>query len=104
MTYTSITKSVRDADLVDRVRAAAVKEAWASPTFGATDFGQKVKDYPNYGAQFLIWPVAVDNEAAYEYALNNNVPNPGMDLGVISDASIQAGVQAHWPADPVPEA
>jgi hypothetical protein len=102
MSYTTITMATRDSHLVDRVRAAAVKEAWSNQALGDTTFGKKLKDYPEYGAQFLIWPVAVDTEAAYEFAINNGVPTPGRDVGVIPDANILSAVQVHWPMDPEP--
>lgn len=83
---------------MNRVMAAASKEAWTNPTLGGTPFGQQIKDNAAAGASELIWPCAVDNESAYEYALEAGNPDPGGDPAVITDANILAAVQAHWPS------
>lgn len=103
MTYKTIYTSVQDEALRHRVQAGAVKEAIANPVLAETEFGDQLRRNPVAALNVFMWPVAVDNEAAYEFALGNNNPNPGDDAGVITDGNIQAGIQAHWPADPVSE-
>jgi hypothetical protein len=51
---------------------------------------------------YFMWPTSVEYEDPYEYALNTDNPNPGGDVGVITDANLQAVVQLHWPMDGVP--
>jgi hypothetical protein len=97
MSYTSINQCVNDEALVDRVTAGAMKEAWASDEYSETSFGATLRNSPNLAQTVFMWPVSIDNEAAYSYAVDSDNPNPGGDPGVISDAAIQAGVQAHWP-------
>ena len=100
MTYATIFQSVNDEELAERVTAAASKEAWASPEFYATSFGEALRGSPHLAVSVFMWPIAIDNEAAYEYAVNADNPAPGADPGVISDAAIQSGIQTHWPPDP----
>jgi hypothetical protein len=99
MSYTTIQQAVRDQALKDRVTAAAMKEAWAGgPEFSESEFGASLRGYPPLADHFM-WPTAIDYEAEYEYAINEDNPNPGGDPGVITDANIQASVQAHWKED-----
>jgi hypothetical protein len=100
MSYTTIHQATEDEALVARVTAAALKEAWASAEYSETEFGKTLRNSPNLARSVFMWPVSIDNEAAYSYAVDSDNPNPGGDPGVISDAAIQAGVQAHWPPDP----
>jgi hypothetical protein len=97
MSHQSITQATQDQALLDRVSAAVQKEAYANPTFGDTPFGEAVIVYPQLGSTHLIWPVAIDYEDEYAYAVSSNNPNPGADRGVITDENISAAVQAHWP-------
>lgn len=101
MSYTTITASVRDDALQDRVLAAAMTTAFANPEFEDTEFGRLLKLNPVMALNTFMWPVAVDYRAEYEFAINNDNPNPGGDVGVISDANIEASVQVHWPDGPV---
>lgn len=98
MTYSSIVAATRDQDLVDRVTAAVIKEAWANEVLSETKFGKDARAVASVG-WIMVWPVAIDYEAQYEFALGNEVERPGLDPGVISDANIQAAVQVHWPTD-----
>jgi hypothetical protein len=101
MSYTTITACSRDTDLQDRVLAAASKEAWAGgDEFVNSVFGQRLRTYPQEALTTFMVIIAIDNEASYEYAVDNENPAPGLDPGVISDGAIQAAVQAHWPQDP----
>ena len=80
MSYLSISKCVADGDFQSRV-VACVADEGANPTNIAPD---------------LFWKVAAANdiEGAYESALAANVPNPGADPTVISDAMILGVVQS----------
>ena len=102
MSYTTITQCTRDAAFQDRVQAAAMKEAIASETYSNTTFGAALRAEPRLAIEQFIWPLSVDNEEAYEYAVDTGTTNPGGDLGVITDAAIQAGIQAHWPPESEP--
>jgi len=98
MTYATIHTCTQDTELQERVIAAASKEAWANVDFAATEYGERLRTYPQEALTTFMYVIAIDNEADYEYAINNDNPSPGSDPGVISDAKLQAGVQAHWPA------
>jgi hypothetical protein len=100
LSYTTITQATRDTALGDRVESAAQKEARNNPTFADTDVGRQVRQAPSVGIQLFFWPVSIDYEAAYEAAILNEVPNPGGDPSVITDANIQAAIQNAWPPDP----
>ena len=100
MSATTVSRCVGDIDLRGRVTAMISKEAWANPTFGDTGVGGNVKQYgPQAWINYFMWPISIDNEAAYEYAVNSANPAPGLDPGVISDSAIESGIQAHWPPD-----
>ena len=99
MTYASIEQCTRDTELQARVKAAASKEAWASPEYSLTVYGERLRTYPDEALATFMWPIAIDNEDDYAYALDTDKENPG-SADVITDAALQAGVQAHWPADP----
>ncbi len=99
MSYATIHQSVNDQELIDRVVAAASKEAWAGgPEFSTSAYGERLRTYPEEAERTFMWAIGIDNEADYEYAVNNAHPNPGGE-DVISDLKLQAGVQAHWPLD-----
>lgn len=98
MSYATINQASNDWALIARVIAAVSKEAYANETLAATEFGAAVRLNPAEGAR-LVWPVAIDYEADYAYAVGMHNGNPGGDPGVIADAEIQAAVQAHWPLD-----
>lgn len=107
MSYTTIMASTRDPALRDRVIAAAVKESYAgAPEFSDTAFATSIHLTPSLGLTFFLWPTCIDYEVQYAYAVDSDNPNPGGDVGVISDANIQAVVQLNWPPDgePVPPA
>jgi hypothetical protein len=100
MSYTTITQATRDPELQDRVTAAACKEAWAGGAeFVLSEYGDRLRTYPSEAVTTFIWPVAIDYETEYEYAIDSDNPSPGGDEGVITDANIQAAIQAHWPRD-----
>lgn len=99
MSYTSINTCVNDTDLQARVKSAASKEAWAGgPEFAGTEYGARLRTYPDEAMVTFMYAIAIDNEADYAYAIESGKPDPGLDRSVITDEKIQAGVQAHWPA------
>jgi hypothetical protein len=101
MTYATIYQATEDQALQDRVTAGAVKEAWNSVEFSLTVFGERLRTYPQEAVTTFMWPVSIDYEAAYQYAVDGGHENPGGDAGVITDANIQAAIQAHWPHDTI---
>jgi hypothetical protein len=98
MSYTTIHQATLDEALQARVTAAASKEAWANPDYASTEYGERLRTYPNEALTTFMYVIAIDNEADYSYAVDNGNENPGGDPGVITDAALQSGVQAHWPA------
>jgi hypothetical protein len=100
MSHATIYQAASDQHLNQRTIAAVNKEAMANATFGDTVFGRQVKQGSAPILMTMAYPVAVDTEAAYESAVLNNNPDPGGDPSVITDASITAAIQAHWPDDP----
>lgn len=104
MSYTTITQSTRDTALQDRVIAGAMKEAYAgADEFSDSVFGHQLQRNPTLALNYFMWPVAIDYEEQYSYAIDSNNENPGGDVGVITDANIQAVVQINWPRDAVTE-
>lgn len=98
MSLTSVTTASRDSDLTDRVTAGAQKEAHNGAVKDSV-VADELRDNPTLAVRFM-WPVAIEYEAAYESALAAGNPNPGSDIGVITDDNITASIQANWPADP----
>jgi hypothetical protein len=102
MSYASITTCTRDTLLQDRVTAAALKESYAGgDEFSKSAFADQLQRNHMLALNYFMWPVAIDNEADYAYALDTNHESPG-SADVINDAKLQAGIQAHWPKDAAP--
>lgn len=103
MSYQSIFRSSVDSGLRERIIACTIQEAWNNPTASETEFGRLVKETPN-SADRMVWAVCIasDVEAAYLYALDTGVINPGGNPAVVTDGMIIANVQAKWPPDPAP--
>lgn len=81
MSYTTIHQCANDEAFIARLQAAAAQEG---------------HDNPEYASSVLLrWPVSsqTDIEAAYEFAVNSDNPNPGGDPTVITDAQILSAVQ-----------
>jgi len=102
MSLSTINQAANDEELLVRVEAAAWKEAVSNPTFGNTLFGAQVLSGSGPIRSVFGYPIAIDNEAAYESAVVGGNPSPGDDPAVITDGAITAGIQAHWPADTLP--
>lgn len=100
MSYDTISKAFIDTDLINRVRAAVAKEAFANETLKATDTGRMIlKSGPDSVLPKFLWPLCIATEAEYAYALDIALANPGRDPGVVSDGAIASSVQANWPTD-----
>jgi hypothetical protein len=102
MSYTTITQCTRDEHFQDRVTAGAMKEAIASEVYSRTAFAEQLRSLPQAALSVFLWPLSVDNEADYAYAIDTGNADPGGDPGVVSDEKIQAGVQHYWPDETLP--
>ena len=101
MTYQTINTCTQDKELQDRVTAAAMKESYAGgPEFSDSAFAAQLQRNPPLALNYFMWPIAIDNEADYAYAVDTGHENPG-SADVINDAKLQAGIQTHWPQDAV---
>ena len=96
MSASSIYRAANDPDLIQRVTAIAHELAQNVDDLGMTVFGQQLLNGSNSVAP-LMYPVAVDYEAAYETAVNSGRGAPGHDVDVITDANISAAITVGWP-------
>lgn len=105
MSFSSISKSIYDSALRERILASNMQEAWNNPAAYDTQYGYAVRTLQENGNS-MVWAVctASDVEAAYAYALLSDNPSPGGDETVITDGMILSSVQGRWPQDPVPPA
>jgi hypothetical protein len=101
MSATSISRAANDPQLQARVLAMAHREIVFNPTLADTAFGRQLSAGTASVAP-LMYPIAVDTEAAYEAALVNGRGAPGHDTDVITDAALVSAINAHWPEDPPP--
>lgn len=100
MSYETIAKAFVDTNLINRVRAAVAKEAFANEALGDTVTGRIIlSSGPDSVLPKFLWPVCIATEAEYAYALDVANPNPGGDPGVVSDGAIGSSIQANWPED-----
>jgi hypothetical protein len=83
MTYNAISQAAQDPDLRTRVAACFAQES-SGP------------DQPEALAALHMWRIVADGTIAdsYAYAVATNVPNPGRDEAVVTDAAILAAVDA----------
>ena len=100
MSYTTIHQCANDQDFVDRVTAAVSQESWQNQELYSTTTAMTARQNPESVVNWFAWPIANVNEAAYEYAINASIPNPGKDPSVITDQDILSGVQYFWPDKP----
>jgi len=96
MSASSIARAANDPQLNARVVALAQKEILFNDDLANTTFGKQLRA-GMIQVQPLMWPVAVDTEAAYETAINSGRGAPGYDQDVIPDAAITSAIVAHWP-------
>ena len=96
MSAVSISRAASDPQLQARVLAMAHREIMYSDELANTTYGkQLIQGFNN--VMPLMYPVAVDTEAAYETALNAGRGAPGHDSDVITDAALTSAISAHWP-------
>ena len=83
MSYNAIAAAAQDADLKRRVAACFAQE---------TDGPEQ----PPALAELHMWRIVANGPIAdaYSYAVAANVPNPGKDEAVVTDANILAAVTA----------
>jgi hypothetical protein len=99
MTYQTLITCTQDPVLQQRVTAAAMKESYSGgPEFSESSFAAQLQQNPSLAMVTFMWPIAIDNEADYAYAIDTDHEAPG-SADVINDAKLQAGVQAHWPEE-----
>lgn len=103
MSFSTISKSVYDSALRERVISCTTQEAWNNPESYETEYGKAIRTLQENGNS-MVWAVctATDVEAAYAYALLAENPSPGGDETVITDGMIVSAVQSRWPQDPPP--
>ncbi len=92
MTYNAIASAAQDPDLRTRVAAC-----FAQQTTGT--------EQPEALASVHMWRIAADPTIAdaYAYGVDTDVPNPGRDEAVVTDAAILAAVSAIVNPAPVEE-
>jgi len=81
MAYADISLLASDSDFIQRTRACAATENISDPVQWSIDNQWPMAATPGFGDK-------------YSYALDTNVPRPGWDESVISDADILSAVQA----------
>lgn len=96
MSAASISRAAKDPELRARVLAMAYKELQADPVKQESSYGQRLSQ-GLANEEPLMWPVAIDTEAAYEAALQAGRGAPGHDNDVITDASLTSAIGVHWP-------
>ena len=96
MSLNSLDAASRDLALQNRTIACVQQEARENPAVADSAYTAAVVDNPAEGIR-LVWPVALNIEAAYASALAADNPNPGDDPTVITDGMILAAVQSMTP-------
>ena len=88
MSYNAIATAAQDQHLRLRIAACIAQEAPDAPV------------HPIAHADAIQWQVAASPGLAdaYSYAVETNVPDPGNDPAVITDAALLAAVSALLPA------
>jgi hypothetical protein len=96
MSAASIARAANDQQLQARVLALANKEIVFNEALANSTFGKQLVA-GLYNVNPLMYPVAVDTEAAYETALMAGRGAPGHDQDIIPDANLTSAIVAHWP-------
>jgi len=103
MSLSSIARAAVDEQLIVRVQAAAHQVIMTDTDKASTVLGKALLTPSGPGftnpVSSLMWPVAVDTAAAYEYALLGGNGSPGFDVSVITDAAIITSVNDNWPME-----
>lgn len=96
MSAATINRAANDPELQARVLALAHKEMLFNEALADTDFGRQLAaGFVNIMP--LMWPIAVDTEAAYEAALQAGRGSPGHDSDIITDGALTSAITTHWP-------
>jgi hypothetical protein len=101
MSAASINRAATDQELRDRVLAMAHKELLFDENKADSTYGKNLSA-GTVDVTPLMYPIAVDTEAAYEAALQAGRGAPGHDSDIITDAALTSAIGAHWPYDPPP--
>lgn len=96
MTMATIYRAANDPELQARVFAAAHREMIYDDALANSAYGRQLRQGVN-NVQPLMYPIAVDTEAAYESAVNSGRGAPGHDVDIITDAALTSAVTTHWP-------
>ena len=96
MSAVSINAAANDPQLQARVLAMAHKEMLFNEALADTEYGTRLAT-GMYSVMELMWPIAVDTEAAYETALMAGRGAPGHDADIITDGALTSAITAHWP-------
>jgi len=96
MSAASISQAANDPELRARVLAMANKEVIFDEAKANSTFGKSLSAGVT-GVDALMYPVAVDTEAAYEAAVQAGRGAPGHDSDIITDAALTSAIDAHWP-------
>jgi len=99
MSAASISRAAGDVELRARVLAMAHKELLFDVVKAASTYGRQLSAGVA-SEEPLMFPVAVDTEAAYEAAVQAGRGAPGHDADVITDAALTSAIGAHWPYQP----
>jgi len=98
MSLSTISRAAADSDLVSRVTSAAYKIANTDADKANTVLGQALITGSGLGSVgVLMYPVAIETEAAYETALVSGRGAPGFDKDIITDAALETAVGNAWP-------
>ena len=81
MAYADVSLLANDSDFMQRTRAAVAQEGELDPVGWSNSHNWQMASAPGFGDK-------------YAYAIDTNVPRPGWDEAVISDAEILSAVQA----------
>ena len=94
MSASSISQAANDPQLRARALAMAHKELLYDELKAESTYG---KQLTQIGVEPLMYPIAVDTEAAYEAAIQAGRGAPGHDLDIITDGALTSSINAHWP-------
>jgi hypothetical protein len=103
MSAFTIARAAGDVELQQRVISMAHKVAVFSKNLYNTTYGTQLRAGTASPLPFM-YPLAVATEAQYESALLAGRGAPGHDVDVITDADIEASIQANWPYTAAEEA
>lgn len=104
MSAWTINLCANDAQLQARVLATAQKELVYNTALQDTIYGKQLRQGSYTNVMALMWPLAADQEAQYQAALQAGRGAPGHDVDIITDEAILSAVISFWPADPEPPA